>query len=268
MGLHVVTGAASGIGAATCARLEADGHEVLRVDRVAPGGDPQRAVVADLATATGRREALDAVRRVATDGLDGAVACAGLGPLPSRPAALLVSVNYFGAVGLLEGCRDLLRPGGAAVAVSSNSTSVQPGVPDALVEACLAGDEAAACAATEGVATLDGVYPATKTALARWVRRQAVTPGWVGRGVRLNAVAPGLVETALTAEARADATLAPLMAAFPVPLGRGGRAEEVAAVIAWLLGPESSLLVGTLLYADGGSDALLRPDSQPVPWRL
>jgi hypothetical protein len=42
----------------------------------------------------------------------------------------------------------------------------------------------------------------------------------------------------------------------------------VAAVIAFLLGPESSLLVGSIVFADGGTDALLRTDDWPAPWEL
>jgi hypothetical protein len=55
------------------------------------------------------------VRALAPDGLDGVVACAGLGPHVAD-RALLVAVNYFGAVALLDGLRPLLagRPGAAA----------------------------------------------------------------------------------------------------------------------------------------------------------
>jgi NAD(P)-dependent dehydrogenase (short-subunit alcohol dehydrogenase family) len=46
------------------------------------------------------------------------------------------------------------------------------------------------------------------------------------------------------------------------------RPEEVAAVIDFLLGPDASLLYGSVLYADGGTDALLRPRDQPSRWSL
>ena len=59
--------------------------------------------------------------------------CAGLAGLPGRAGSLLASVNYFGTVDLLEGLRPLLGPGGSAVAISSNSTTVQPAVPADLV---------------------------------------------------------------------------------------------------------------------------------------
>lgn len=254
----LVTGSASGIGAAVRAQLLESGEQVVGVDL------HDAEVTADLATPAGRREAVRRVLDLAPDGLSGAVTCAGLGPLPDRPGALIVSLNHFGTVEVLEALKPALRSGSSVVAVSSCSTTVQPGVPVALVEACLAGDEDSARAVAATVPTMDGVYPATKAAVARWVRRRA--PSWVADGVRLNAVAPGLVETAMTAEMRRDDVVAPLLAAFPLPTGRGATPQEVAAVICWLLGPASTAVVGSLLVCDGGTDALLRPDDVPSLW--
>lgn len=254
----VVTGSASGIGAAVRAQLLAAGERVIGVDL------HDAEVLADLATPSGRQDAVREVLALASQGLSGAVTCAGLGPLPDRPAELLVSLNHFGTVEVLEGLKPALRRGSSAVAISSNSTTVQPGVSQALVEACLAGDEDAARALATGTETMEGAYPATKAAVARWVRRQA--PAWIADGVRLNAVAPGLVETAMTAQMRADATVAPLLAAFPLPMGRGATAAEVAEVVCWLLGPGAAVVVGSLVVCDGGTDALLRPDDVPPLW--
>jgi NAD(P)-dependent dehydrogenase (short-subunit alcohol dehydrogenase family) len=254
----VVTGSASGIGAAVRARLEADGEQVVGVDL------RDAEVVADLATREGREEAVRRVRELSGDDLAGAVTCAGLGPLPGRPAELLVSLNAFGTTEVLEGLKPALQPGSSVVAISSNSTTCQPGVPLTVVEACLAGDEEATRQAAAAVPTMDGVYPATKTAVARWVRRRA--PGWLADGVRLNAVAPGLVETAMTVEMRSDAVVAPLLEAFPLPMGRGATPDELASVVTWLLGPQSAVVVGSLVVCDGGTEALLRPDDVPPLW--
>jgi NAD(P)-dependent dehydrogenase (short-subunit alcohol dehydrogenase family) len=100
------------------------------------------------------------------------------------------------------------------------------------------------------------------------VRRNAVTADWIGAGIRLNAVAPGLIETPLIAEGRSDATMAPLLDMFPLPIGRGGRAEEIAALIAFLLSADASFFCGAVVFADGGTDALLRADDFPAPWDL
>jgi NAD(P)-dependent dehydrogenase (short-subunit alcohol dehydrogenase family) len=260
----VVTGSASGIGAATSARLEADGHCVIGVDL--GGAD----VVADLSTSDGRAKALEQIFELADGPLEGVVTCAGLGPIPSRSGASIVSVNYFGTIELLHGLRPLLAAGHApsAVAISSNSTTCSPGVPVDVIELCRAGDEAGARARADELGAMNGVYPASKVAVAQWVRRHAVSPEWIGARIRLNAVAPGMIDTAMIAEGRADPTVAPMLDLFPIPSGGPGRPEEVAAVIAFLLGPESSLLVGSIVFADGGTDALLRTDDWPAPWDL
>ena len=134
-----------------------------------------------------------------------------------------------------------------------------------VVEACLSGDEEAACRAADAVGSL-ATYPATKLALARWVRRAAPTGDWAGQGIRLNALAPGMIDTPLVAEGRADPEIAPLLDALPIPVGRPGRPEEIAAFAAFLLGPEARFFCGSVLFVDGGSDALFRADDMPVPW--
>ncbi len=261
MGTYAISGAASGIGAATTALLRAEGHDVLGIDL------RDAEVVADLATVEGRAHAVTAIGEASGGRLDGLALFAGVGGATGRPASLLVSLNYFGSVRLLEGLRPLLSEGGSAVAVSSVATTIQPGWSQDLADACLSDDEAKACDVAL-LADSQTAYPATKVALARWVRRQAPSAAWAGAGVRLNAVAPGLVETPFVEETRQDPVLGSQIGAFPLPLGRGGRAEEVAEVVAFLLSPRSSLLVGTFLLCDGGSEALLRPDAWPARWEL
>lgn len=256
-----ITGSASGMGAATAARLRAAGHRVIGVDQ--RGAD----VVADLGTSDGRAAAIAAVAQAAGDTLDGLVTYAGVGPLPGRSGALLASVNYFGTVALLEGLRPLLAraPRAAAVAISSNSTTCQPGIPLDLVDACLAGDERRARELADRHGSVLA-YPASKTAVARYVRRHAVAPEWIGVGIRLNAVAPGMIDTPMVAEGKADPELAPLLEQFPIPVGRPGRPEELAAFVEFLLGPDASFFCGSVLFCDGGTDALLRADDWPSPW--
>src|SRR5690349_15345316 len=141
MGVYVVTGSASGIGAATGALLAERGHRVIGVDRA------DADVVADLATDAGRRTAIDAVLELAGDRVNGLVPCAGLAGLSDSDSRLLVSVNYFGAVELAFGLRPALEVAAAAgepaavVLLSSNSTTCQPGWAREVAKACLTGGE-------------------------------------------------------------------------------------------------------------------------------
>jgi NAD(P)-dependent dehydrogenase (short-subunit alcohol dehydrogenase family) len=257
-----ITGTASGIGAACAARLIEAGNRVIGVDV------READIVADLATPQGRRGAVEEVGKASGGRLDGLVTCAGLGGGSDRAGSLLASVNYFGTVEVLAGLQPALARGRApaAVAISSNSTTCQPRVPVDVVEACLAGDEEGARALADEAGSM-AAYPATKVALTRWVRRHATGPHWAGAGVRLNAVAPGMTETPLVAEQRADPVIGPLMGRFPIPVGRSARPSEIAAVIAFLLGPEAAFFCGSVVFVDGGTDALLRPDDWPAPLR-
>jgi NAD(P)-dependent dehydrogenase (short-subunit alcohol dehydrogenase family) len=254
----VVTGSASGMGAATRKRLESDGQRVIGVDL------RDAEVTADLGTVDGRAAAIAGVTEASGGSIEGLVTWAGLPGLTGRPGSLLVSVNYFGSVAVLEGLRPLLAKGDqpAAVAISSNSTTIQPGLPMAVTDACLAGDEAAARDAGDAVGSLL-VYPASKLAIARWVRRNA--PAWAADGITINAVAPGAVETPLLQASREDPTVGELVDTLPIPVGRPGRPEELAAFVAFLLGPDGRFFCGSVVFVDGGTDALMRPDAVPVP---
>jgi NAD(P)-dependent dehydrogenase (short-subunit alcohol dehydrogenase family) len=256
----VVTGSASGMGEATKARLEADGQRVIGVDI------HDADVVADLGTVEGRQAAIDGVTERVEGAIDGLVTWAGLSGLTHLAGSLLASVNYFGSVALLEGLRPLLANGDrpAAVAISSNSTTCQPGVPMDVVELCLAGDEAGARAAADAASSL-GAYPATKTAIARWARRHAPTAAWAGAGITLNVVAPGTVDTPMLQASREDPTIGRFVDAFPVPVGRRATADELAAFVQFLLGPDARFFCGSVVFVDGGTDAQMRADDFPVP---
>jgi NAD(P)-dependent dehydrogenase (short-subunit alcohol dehydrogenase family) len=253
MATIAVTGSAGGMGVALRARLEGDGHTVLGIDV------RDAEVLADLATSGGRAAMVDAVTERSGGRLDGLVVAAGITHDEGPP---VVAINYFGAVATLVGLRPLLAASGSAsaVVVGSNSASTQPGLPVALAEACLAGDEGAAQAvAGDGI----GAYGATKLALARWVRRHAPTPEWIGAGIRLNAIAPGFIATPMTAGT--EDFIMSLGDIYPIPAARAGTPDEIAGLLTYLLGPDAGFFCGSVIYMDGGTDAALRPDDVPTP---
>ncbi len=255
MKTYAVSGAASGIGAATTALLREQGHRVITVDQ------RDADVVADLSTTSGRAAAVAGVAE-RTDVLDGLVPAAGVAGLTGVDPQLVVSVNYFGATALLRGLHPQLRAAGSAAVVllASNSITGQPGWDAGLAETCLRDDEEAA---RDAVADLEAVmvYPATKAALAWWARRAGTGPDWAGAGIRVNAVAPGLIATPMTDLLRADPVFGPFADSYPTALGRPGLPQEVASAICFLLSDAASLVVGTTLFVDGGTDAILHPRS-------
>lgn len=246
----VVSGGASGIGAAVATALRARGTEVITVDRWAAD------VVADLSDRAGRRDAADQVAAL-TGSLAGVVAAAGV----TRPGPLAVSVNYFGVVELLDHLRPALAAGrpSAVVAIGSFAGAL-PEVDDGLVAACLDGDEPRAVDLASRERHSVG-YATSKRALVRWIRRTAPTSAWIGDGIRLNAVAPGIVDTPLVRATLDDpAARERLHEAVPMPIGEVATAADIVGPVLFLLGPDARFVCGQALFVDGGAEALVRPD--------
>ena len=251
----VVTGSASGIGAAIRKRFERSGNTVIGIDI------KDAEIVADLSTHDGRVLAISGVKQ-RCNALDHFVACAGLATY-ARPPSLVASVNYFGAVELLDGLLKLLQRGKnpAAVAMLSNSAQWVQIDETPYFQALLRNDEA------EAVKILDEMpdafmaaslaYVGSKLALGRAIRQRTAT--WGKAGVRLNGVAPGNTRTPMLQKILDDPNTRDGVLSMEIPLGRLAEPDDVARLVAFLCSPEASYIHGGIFYVDGGMDAQIRP---------
>jgi NAD(P)-dependent dehydrogenase (short-subunit alcohol dehydrogenase family) len=259
----VVTGAASGIGAATTSLLRERGVRVITSDL------HDADVVADLATADGRAAFADGVARHTGAALDAVVAHAGGGPPESS-----VQLNFFGALATLEGLRPLLARSTAPRAVAVSSIASLGASRADLIDACLAHDETLALQAAKrvwdettsagGGAAQVGIalYGNAKLALNRWCRRTAPSADWAGAGILLNVVALGFYDTPAAAYILGDPTarrsmqaMVPLRGAFP------GRPRDAAELLAWLTSSENRQVTGQVIHADGGFECRVRENT-------
>lgn len=253
MGIYAVTGAASGIGEAVAKQLGDGGHEVITVD--IRGAD----INADLSDSEQLAAAVSDILAKATDGLDGFVPCAGLGP-DFGDKTKIPQVNYFAVVDMVNALLPALKQKqGAIVVISSNSAQMMDYNPD-YVNALLDDDRAAATRIAE---TADGqtLYGGGKHALARWMRR--VNPEFAGAGVRMNAVAPGFTQSGMTEGGLNDPEFGDAIREFvkSIPIGFPGEPEDQANAICFLLSDKARFIAGAVLFIDGGHDAVFRPDS-------
>lgn len=228
----LVTGAASGIGAALMTMLGADAIGLDRhgADLVCDLADP--AAIADAAS---RIDApLDGIAHVA--GLPG-----------TADAAIVLAVNCLAPALLTDALLPKLREGAAIVAVSSIAALRCDWQADAL-DALLDGGFRAL---THHAAKLAGpeAYEVSKAALSRWVVRQSAQ--CQPRGIRVNGVSPGPVETPILTDFRMTMGEDRIAAAAGL-VGRHGTPAEIAAAIAFLLSAEASWINGIDLRVDGG----------------
>lgn len=264
MGVYAVTGSASGMGREVAEKLRDAGHTVIGVDI------KQADVIADLSTVEGRRTAADGVLAACESKLDGAVLAAGLGPGegPDRPR-LIAQVNYLGVVDLLDSWRPALTAAGSAkvVVFSSNSTTTTPAVPARTIRAFLAHDAEKAVRSVRMFGKNASVilYAASKIAVSRWVRLEAVKNEWAASGINLNALAPGAIMTPLLQEQLSNPKRAKLVRSFPVPTGGFGDAGQLADWALFMLSDAADFLCGSIVFVDGGTDAYFRPDDWPRP---
>ncbi len=237
----IVTGAGSGIGAATAARFSAEGACVVlagrrqdKLDEVAAPLEASRTLICRTDVAEQAQvEALVAATIARFGRLDVMVNNAGTGAFGSFVDGDLAEFRRVMAVnvdGVIYGCRaalpHLLATGGSIINVSSVSG--------------LGGDWGMS------------FYNTSKGAVSNLTRSLALEYG--GQGVRVNAVNPSLTATEMTAPLE---TMPPLMAKFNerIPIGRIARPEEVASVIAFLASEDASFVNGVNLPVDGGLTA-------------
>ena len=241
----LITGAGTGIGAAIARRFVDEGAAVVLMGRraelieavAAELGAPAIAVGADVAHEADieryTQTALDAFGRVDMVHLNAAIS----GPFAPFPQITtedfdrVIAVNLRSVfIGLRVALTTFAGQGGGGTIVATASL------------AGLHGGEAL----IPYTAAKHGVIGLVKCAAAYGARF----------GVRVNAIAPGIIETGLMADLRAalgenaDVALEGLRAA--IPLGRFGASAEAGALVAFLLGEESSYLTGTVIPIDGG----------------
>lgn len=248
----VISGSASGIGLACKKTFEDQGDRVIGIDI------HDADIIADLSTPEGRQQAIDAALAQSNNAIDGLVLCAGLSGV-KHPSDMTLSVNYFGSIALFDGLRPAMegRPNACAIGLVSNSSQFGIEYDDPFALALLEGDEPRC---REMVRDMDrgAGYRYSKHALARAIRHRAIE--WGPLGVRINGIVPGMTDTPMVADIREDEEMGPFVDLLPIPLGRPGRAEEMAGVIEFMLSDKAAYIHGMMLWVDGGTDAVIRPD--------
>jgi 3-oxoacyl-[acyl-carrier protein] reductase len=235
----IVTGASRGIGAAIARRLAGDGIAVVVnyanrrqtadsvVSTIEAAGGRAIAVRADIASSGGIRALFDETEAV-FGGVDILVNNAGvmtLSPLADVDDAAFeaqLAINLGGAFRGMREAAHRLRDGGRIVNFSSSVVGLyQPGY---------------------------GVYAGTKAAVEAMTHILAKELG--ARHITVNAVAPGPVESELFSRGKSDEQIRAI--AGMNPLRRLGQPGDIAAVVAWLAGPDGGWINGQILRANGG----------------
>lgn len=251
MATFAMTGGATGIGAAIKEHLHNAGHRVVVADI------KDADIIADLSSSNGRQVAIEGITAACNGALDGFIACAGVASHVSNKK-LIPAVNYYGTTELMEGLAGLLaNNSGSALLISSNSAPMSSDAD--FVDLLLDGDEDAALRHVEGI---DGqaAYSGSKQAVARWMRRNVNR--FAQLGVRINAIAPGYTQTPMTKAVEESEEYGQAIRDFmaSIPVGRPGQPEDMANAAAFLLSDAASFICGSVIFVDGGHDAMLRPD--------
>lgn len=244
----VVTGAASGIGAACAREIQSRGATVIGVDRNEPEGAVDRFVQTDLSDPIAIDECIAAIG----DGIDGLCNVAGLPPTAGRVPVL--KVNFLGLRRLTEGMIGQLNDGAAIVnmaslagfgwaeAAASVKAFIAEGNFDNVGTFCDAHDITDARS-----------YFFSKETLTVWTMQNRWT--WRDRGIRMNSVSPGPVDTPILADF--IATLGERAEEDMKIMDRPGTPADVAPLVAFLCSDASAWIRGTNIPCDGGMSAHL-----------
>jgi NAD(P)-dependent dehydrogenase (short-subunit alcohol dehydrogenase family) len=241
----VVTGAASGMGAAAAALLTELGAAVTAIDVKPVELAGATSLVVDLRDKAAIDEAVGAIGGP----VDAVFSVAGL-PGPPFSDLDTVKVNFIGARHLIDGLVPMMRPGSAVVCVASNAGLGWQQELDALLPLVSDTDFDGAVAWCEAnPAAIAGGYLFSKKATNAWVAWRGTR--LIADGIRLNCTNPGPTDTAMmpTFEAQAGKEL---IDAFIGPSGRRSTAEEQAWPMLFLNSPRSSYVAGEALHVDAG----------------
>ena len=245
----VVTGAASGIGAATARRFAKEGALLVLGDLDEDGGSSiasecaadfvctdvtqESQIQALLSNAVERHGRLDIVCNNA-----GILVPGTLPDLAPEDWHRVIDVDLHS---VYYGCR---------AAISHMRTSGGGAIMNLASVSGLAGDYAMPA------------YNAAKAGVLNFTR--AIAMGHAREGIRINAVCPGVIDTPMSAAVKSFPKLVDAYCQN-IPMGRFGRAEEIAAVIAFLASDDASYVTGAALVADGG---LTAGTGQPHPGQV
>jgi NAD(P)-dependent dehydrogenase (short-subunit alcohol dehydrogenase family) len=243
----VVSGAASGMGAATVEVLHDLGATVIGLDRAAIDGPVDQAVAVDLLDADAIAAAADAV-----DGpVDFFFNTAGLPGPPFTDLETMV-VNFVGGRELIERTVPKMPSGSSIVYVASAAAIGWQSNLGPYTELFGTDGYAAGKAWLEDHAELweGNAYATSKQVINAWTAWRSV-PLMKDHGIRLNCTNPGPTTTAMMPHFH-EAVGQALVDAALGPVGRYSTAEEQAWAIVLIGSPRASYVVGETLYADGG----------------
>ena len=242
-GLAVVTGAASGIGAAPARLLKKEGWRVIALDRNQPAETVDQFIKIDLGDEDSIRAAIAAL----PSGINALCNIAGMPPTAgARPT---MRVNFFGLRDFTEGLLPKLADKASIVNIASLAGVGWPGnverIKPALAVASLGESDAYLAQAK---VTDEECYFLSKECLIVWTMKS--WSRWRDRGIRMNSVSPGPVETPIAKDFLA--TLGERAAKDAERSERPAWPEDIAPIIAFLCRNESAWIRATNIQADWG----------------